>query len=47
MIDGSYGFGERMDTDDNYDRPLYSDNIVGGGSKGGRGRDNDRGRGYR
>jgi len=47
VIDGSYGFGDRMDTDDNYDRPLYSDNIVGSGSKGGRGRGNDRGRGYR
>jgi hypothetical protein len=42
VIDGSYGFGERMDTDDNYDRPLYSDSITGG-----RGRGNDRGRGYR
>ena len=32
VIDGSYGFDERMDTDDNYNGGgrLYSDNLVGG-----------------
>lgn len=51
-MDGSYGFNDRMDTDDDNqhskrrDRGLYSDNMV---NRNARGNDNsrDRGRGYR
>jgi hypothetical protein len=50
VVDGSYGFDERMDTDDNYgsgrDRGLYSDNMVGNrGHDSGRDRAPE-GRGY-
>jgi hypothetical protein len=43
VIDGSYGFDERMDTDDR----LYSDNLVSNRGSRDRGRGNNRGRGYR
>lgn len=43
VIDGSYGFEERMDTDD----PLYSDNLVSNRGSRDRGRGINRGRGYR
>ena len=46
VMDGSYGFQERMDTDDNYEGGLYSDDLVGKRGSGD-GRGNDRGRGYR
>jgi hypothetical protein len=50
VVDGSYGFEERMDTDDNYEngegRGLYSDNLVSNRGRN-RGRGNDRGRGYK
>ena len=50
IVDGSYGFDDRMDTDDNNDnregRGLYSDNLVSNrGSDKGRG--DGRGGGYR
>ena len=46
VVDGSYGFDERMDTDDHYSsgRGLYSDDMVGRGRAMERG--NDRGHGY-
>ena len=56
-MDGSYGFEDQMDTDDQYDNEydrgtLYSDTMVdkrGRGSSSGRdrGRGSDRGRGYK
>jgi hypothetical protein len=58
VTDGSYGFDDRMDTDD-YDNSheksqggLYSDSMVGNRTRGRansreRGRGNDRGRSYR
>jgi hypothetical protein len=58
-MDGSYGFEDRMETDDDkqYENGpgqgrLYSDTIVGNRSRGSgntrdRGRGNDRSRGYR
>lgn len=50
VTDGSYGFDDRMDTDDldnsrGQGGGLYSDNLVGNNRD--RGRGNDRGRGYR
>lgn len=55
IIDGSQGFEDRMDTDDNDNRGgLYSDNLVNNRGRGrgnsrerGRGGGKDRGRGYR
>lgn len=50
VMDGSYGFDDRMDTDDNDDRRgrgrgnLYSDNLIGERGRG-RGDSRDRGRG--
>ncbi|KAH6684357.1 hypothetical protein B0J14DRAFT_10366 [Halenospora varia] len=50
VTDGSYGFEDRMDTDDRNDdrydnsRGLYSDNLIGGRGRG-RGNSYDRGRG--
>ena len=54
VMDGSYGFDDRMDTDDRGDnrrdngrgRGLYSDTLIGGRGRG-RGNTQDRGRGYR
>jgi hypothetical protein len=44
-MDGTYGFEERMDTNDEVGRGLYSDNLVG--RAGAWGRVNERGRGFR
>lgn len=54
-MDGTYGFEERMDTDDHKDNyenggGLYSDNLVGNRGRGRgniRDRGNERGRGFR
>ena len=47
-MDGSYGFDDRMDTDDHDDRrargSLYSDNLIGNRGRG-RATSRDRGRG--
>jgi hypothetical protein len=59
VVDGSYGFDDRMDTDardsgEGRGRGLYSDNLIGNRGRGrGNSRDRggrgggDRGRGYR
>jgi hypothetical protein len=54
VMDGSYGFNDRMDTDDRGNnqrdngrgRGLYSDTLIGGRGRG-RGNSQDRRRGYR
>jgi len=47
VVDGSYGFEERMDTDDDVGGALYSDNLVGRGRGSTRAGVNERGRGFR
>ncbi len=56
VMDGSYGFDDRMDTDDRDNKGsgggLYSDNLIGSRGRGGNSRDRggrggDRSRGYR
>lgn len=47
-MDGSYGFEDRMDTDErdgNSGGGLYSDNLIQNRGRGGGGNDRDRGRG--